>query len=120
MYFAEKENVCLMECIIVIVGKPTRRGSCGSLDSGMSVSFHSDELHQQNPSNNYAAPNNAHSGHHAQPNGGNCSHPPLPPGAVPTALLAGSHHPISSNPLHHHQSSSCSNSSSGSSHSCHK
>jgi len=26
--------------------KPTRRGSCGSLDSGMSISFHSDENHQ--------------------------------------------------------------------------
>ncbi|CAL8073990.1 unnamed protein product [Orchesella dallaii] len=47
--------------------KPIRRGSCGSLDSGMSVSFHSDEIHQQHHQNQPLGPasggNNSQSSH---------------------------------------------------------
>ncbi|CAG7838041.1 unnamed protein product [Allacma fusca] len=40
--------------------KPTRRGSCGSLDSGMSVSFHSDENHQNQQQQQNGHHNNQH------------------------------------------------------------
>jgi IQ motif/SEC7 domain-containing protein len=70
--------------------KPTRRGSCGSLDSGMSVSFHSDEIHQQQLQQ---ANHNIHL-HHQN--------------SQPSISLAISHPPL---PQHSHQGSSCSSSS---------